>query len=155
MCHLGLGVMLSSLNRDRLNQSSGALAETEHKGKKITNLRLVSDDQNYDADYLSVVLDSNTELRLYDDGQSCCEHRYMHTDDSLDDFIGAEFIDVEVRGASDVEDKYGTHEVQFLLINTNIGTFTVETHNEHNGYYGGFAIRAILLPRSVTESVTE
>ena len=41
---------------------------------------------------------------------------------------------------SDVEEEYETHEVQFLEIKTSKGIFTMSTHNEHNGYYGGFAI---------------
>ena len=49
-------------------------------------------------------------------------------------------IDAEIREAPNEPDEYGDHEVQFLLVNTSIGTFTVASHNEHNGYYGGFDI---------------
>jgi hypothetical protein len=32
------------------------------------------------------------------------------------------------------------HEVQFLRVSTDAGTIVCETHNEHNGYYGGFNV---------------
>ena len=38
------------------------------------------------------------------------------------------------------EDEYEVHEVQFLKIRTSNGDITFETHNIHNGYYGGFYI---------------
>ena len=80
-----------------------------------------------------------TGIMFYDDGQSCCEERWMATDDNLDDFAGATFIDADLRDGPTVEDKWSeTKESQFLLINTSLGTFTMVNYNEHNGYYGGF-----------------
>jgi len=32
------------------------------------------------------------------------------------------------------------HEVQFVLITTSLGVFTMATHNIHNGYYSGFSV---------------
>ena len=84
-----------------------------------------------------------TGMRLRDDGQSCCEHRYMHSDDKLADFVGARFLGAGVKDAPSTEGEYGeVHDVQFLVIQTTIGEFAIETHNEHNGYYGGFLIVA-------------
>lgn len=34
------------------------------------------------------------------------------------------------------------HEVQFLVVHTDKGDLTMSSHNEHNGYYGGFSIEA-------------
>ena len=53
-------------------------------------------------------------------------------------------MSIELRDAPNVEDdEYGNvHEVQFLVVTTSKGAFTIETHNEHNGYYGGFFIEA-------------
>jgi hypothetical protein len=82
-------------------------------------------------------------MQLFDAGQSCCEHRYMRTDDDLKSFIGAELVDAEISNAPDQVDEYGeTHEIQFLRVKTSKGLITISNHNEHNGYYGGFAIRA-------------
>lgn len=65
----------------------------------------------------------------------------MHTDDDIQAFIGAKLQDAEVREAPEIEDEWDVHEVAFLVITTNKGTFTIETHNEHNGYYGDFRIQ--------------
>jgi hypothetical protein len=35
---------------------------------------------------------------------------------------------------------YDVHEVQFLIVDTDKGSFTCESHNVHNGYYGGFLV---------------
>ena len=46
---------------------------------------------------------------------------------------------VRVRLASS-EHNEDCHEVQFLEVKTSKGSFTMSSHNEHNGYYGGFSI---------------
>lgn len=80
-----------------------------------------------------------------DDAQSCYKTRYMRTDDCLVDFVGSKFLGLEIKDAPDVEPDYpheDVHEVQFLEIKTSKGCFTMSSHNEHNGYYGGFWICA-------------
>lgn len=95
-----------------------------------------------------VEFDEGTVLKLRDDGQSCCESRYVTTDDDLAAYSGAKLIDIELADAPSVEDEYGEeHEVQFLRIHTDKGVAVFETHNEHNGYYGGFWIRSSLTKR--------
>lgn len=90
-------------------------------------------------------------LSLRDEGRSCCESRYMTTDDDLTHFVGAEFRGAEVRDGPDVEDEYGAHEQSFLIVTTSEGSFTVVTHNEHNGYYGGFWLVAEVLKAKDSE----
>lgn len=82
-------------------------------------------------------------LAITDLGQDCSEHRYMMCDDDLAGFIGAKLVAVEVRDAPD-QDCGGdeVHEVKFLVVRTDNGAFTVATHNEHNGLYGGFQLNA-------------
>ena len=80
------------------------------------------------------------KMRIFDNGQSCCEHRYMHTDDDLSYFVGATLLDAEIKDGPDEEREYGEKESQFLVVKTSRGEFTVVNYNEHNGYYGGFAI---------------
>jgi hypothetical protein len=58
--------------------------------------------------------------------------------------VGAKLLDIEVREAPNVPYEYGEHEVQFLVVKTDKGNITFQTHNEHNGYYGGFYIQASL-----------
>ena len=82
-------------------------------------------------------------LSLRDCGQSCCEERYMSTDDDIRGLIGQRFVCWEIKDGPDEsdEDDYNVHETQFLEIKTETGFVTVVNHNEHNGYYGGFSIQ--------------
>lgn len=131
MGQTGIGVMLSYLggNEESVNAFKNSV------GKKISTLYLGSDDA------LHFEFEDSSRIAIYDNGQSCCEHRYMRTDDDLNYYIGSNFLDAELRDAPDVEDGGDVHEVQFLLITTSNGVFTMASHNEHNGYYGGFSIR--------------
>lgn len=98
---------------------------------------------------LLLVLDDGT-LTLKDDGQNCCESRYMTCDDNLAEFIGAHFTGLYIKRYNAIpqqpdEDgitRSDMHEVQWLEIVTSKGCITIAAHNEHNGYYGGFNITA-------------
>jgi hypothetical protein len=129
-----MGVMLSMLvgNADSVDAFKGAV------GKTIADLTLGTDDA------LHFVFDDGSKMKLFDDGQSCCESRYMRTDDNLAEFVGAKLLGAEIKEAPNLkdEDDYGEHEVKFLEVQTDRGVFTMASHNEHNGYYGGFSIRA-------------
>lgn len=104
-------------------------------GRVITSVVL-------DSDVLRFMFADGSQMNLWDDGQSCCENRYMVTEDDLSLYSGAMLVNIEVRDAPDMEDEYdNVHEVQFLEVMTNRGCFTMSTHNEHNGYYGGFCVR--------------
>lgn len=132
MSQLGFTVMLNALcgNADSVDVFRASI------GKEIKELTLGEDDA------LHFVFTDGTKMKLFDDGQSCCESRYMRTDDNLADYIGATLLEAEVKDAPDVEDDGEVHEVQFLEVKTSKGCFTMASHNEHNGYYGGFSIRA-------------
>lgn len=94
---------------------------------------------------LSVELVANKKnLIMWDDGQSCCEYRYMVCDDDLTHFENSTLLDITLENAPDVETEYDVHEIQFLHVKTSRGSFTVSSHNKHNGYYGGFRIQAEL-----------
>ena len=132
MGQLGAGVMIRQLggNADLVEAFTAAV------GKKITALALVDNE-------LLFTFEDGSKVKLFDDGQSCCESRYMRTDDNLDYFVGGELMNAEVRDAPTEEDEYGEcHEVQFLVVTTSKGAFTMANHNEHNGYYGGFWVVA-------------
>ncbi len=110
-------------------------------GKHIWALNLVGTGDEKEA--LQITFrDSPRVCTLMDDGQSCCESRYMRTDDDLTTVDGAILLDIEIRDAPPINESYGEHEVQFLVLKTTKGNFTFSNHNEHNGYYGGFAIHA-------------
>lgn len=134
MSQPGLGVMIGMLG----GNEDSAKAFSSSIGKQITSLSLA-------GDALNIGLNDNSKLILKDEGQSCCEHRYMVCDDGLDYFVGSTLLGGELRDGGGKEGEHGdTHEIQFLVITTSKGMFTVSNHNEHNGYYGGFCVRASL-----------
>jgi hypothetical protein len=133
MSQLGLSVMIHQLS----NNVETVKAHNESIGKTIANAVLEDDE-------LRLSFTDETGIRFWDSGQSCCESRYMRTDDDLDFLIGAKFLGAELKEAPDegFEDEFSedVHEVQFLEIKTNLGSVVLSSHVEHNGYYGGFAI---------------
>lgn len=131
MSHPGMGVMIGMLggNEKTVDAIKGSL------GKKIAKVA-VEDNR------LKFEFADGSKLTLFDDGQSCCEHRYMVCDDDLAKFVGRKLTDFELADGPTMEDCGEPHEVQFLKVYTSRGSFTVSNHNEHNGYYGGFWIVA-------------
>jgi hypothetical protein len=92
---------------------------------------------------LCLYFEDSMAIALRDDGQSSCEHRYMTTDDDPKLFAGDTLVDIEIADAPPIPEEHDeVHEVQFLKVRTDLGVMTVETHNEHNGYYGGFSVVA-------------
>ena len=135
MSRPGLGAMLQMLggNEETVNTHKSAM------GKKIKSIRI---DKDYNGDGgLEMLFDDGTGIWIFDDARSCCEDRYLHTDDNVSDFAGAIFIEAELREGGEKGDDWETHEWEFVIIKTSIGEFTLETHNEHNGYYGGFYVK--------------
>lgn len=128
----GPGVMISPL----MGNAQAVEALTESTGKELAALSI-------NEDRLLLNFTDGSAIKLFDDGQLCCELRYMYTDDELQDFVGSQFLSAEVREGPEIEREYEVKESEFLLITTSIGQFTVVNYNEHNGYYGGFAISAV------------
>lgn len=138
---LGIGVMI-----DRLSGNEDTVAAVKASiGQRIARMELQkTDPATTNPDKIVIRLKNGNAVSLWDDGQSCCERRYMVTDDDLSKYINAKIVSMELAEAPNVEDSYGDHEVLFLRIKTTKGTVVFSNHNEHNGYYGGFAINAAL-----------
>jgi hypothetical protein len=119
-------------NQDRIEVVKKAI------GKKIAAIAIVDN-------RLILSFEDKTRLELRDDGQTCCEYRYMNTDDALPDFVGGILQDLELSAAHLNKDNDENLDSQFLKVVTSKGTFTVVNYNEHNGHYGGFSIQAQLL----------
>ena len=65
-------------------------------------------------------------LKIFDDGQSCCEYRYMHTEDDLKDYIGTTFKSLEKKEHKRSEiDTFDILDSQFLDINTSKGLLQI------------------------------
>jgi hypothetical protein len=133
MSHLGMGVMINMLSGD--DESGPVIAGA--LGKIIKTV--VLDEKIAEDDALVLTFADDSVVCLLDAGRSCCEYRYLTTDDDLPSFAGAILTGLEVLSGPDVkDDDYGVHETAFLHVRTDRGTIVVTTHNEHNGYYGGF-----------------
>lgn len=131
MSNPGMGVMIGMLG----GNAETVAAYNESVGKTISGLAL-----DEEGGFITIDFNDGTNLRVADEGQSCCENRYMRTDDDMQHFVGAKLTGLEIKEAPDEPDEYGDHEVQFLEVQTDRGVFTMASHNEHNGYYGGFWI---------------
>jgi len=132
--NVGLGVMIGMLS----GNGSSVEALKNSLNKEITKVWLGEDDA------LHFRFAEGPGLRVADEGQSCCEHRYMVCDDDLSSFVGSKITGMELVDGPDAavdDERYGCSEVQFLNVSTTSGVFTVASHNEHNGYYGGFWIQ--------------
>lgn len=95
---------------------------------------------DFKNDALSILFVDGVKIYISDNGQSCCETRYMRTDDDVEFLNGKELIKIEVKLCDNLPDQYGEHECVFLEIMVSDGPVTFSFHNEHNGYYGGFGL---------------
>ena len=91
---------------------------------------------------LSMTFEDGVTIDIFDNGQSCCETRYMRTDDDVFDIVGHKLVgllskDVDVKPAPEVE-YADANEVIFFEVKTDKNSIVFSNHNEHNGYYGGF-----------------
>lgn len=100
------------------------------QGYQIQNLKIINNE-------LVIDFTNDAQLKIWDDGALCCNHRYISTDDDLNFYRGANFLDcqvIEINDATPADDE----EVAFVRIYTSKGDFTIVNHNEDSGYYGGF-----------------
>jgi hypothetical protein len=131
MSNLGLGVMIRMLgsNAKSVEAYSNALNKT------IREVKL-------DGDVLSFDFTDDTHLYVQDEGQSCCEHRYLN-DDGCDFpyYSGAVFLGIDLGENEDITSgDEESHQQQFINVRTDRGVFSLSAHVDHNGYYGGFSI---------------
>lgn len=88
-----------------------------------------------------LTLETGEVVVIYDDGQSCCESRYITVPEGeVRDLNGGRLIALIIKHSENNEtSEWGDiHEVDFVEIVTDRHHLTFCTHNEHNGYYGGF-----------------
>ncbi len=127
MTNLGMGAMLHMLSGGSEHSAE------EYYGLTVTGARI-------DDGRLTLELDNGKTIQIWDDGQSCCEHRYMSTDDDVSSLIGGKLINIEAKDGPEIEEDYEVHEQVFVEVATDKGFITIVNHNEHNGYYGGFGL---------------
>ncbi len=133
---LGIGAMLGALGGNEESYNAWQKANNN----TITSMKLEPESNGGDG-ALKITFADGVVISLMDCGRSCCESRYITTDDNPDDFTDAKLLDIESTSAPEENDEYGEpHEQEFVRLKTSKGTFTLCTHNKHNGYYGGFHI---------------
>ena len=125
--HPGIGVMIHALGGGSPRNAS------DFYGRSILTAEI-------DDNELKLQFTDGSSARIWDDGQSCCEHRYMTTDDDLKSLVGHKLIRVEAKSGPNESADYDEHETCFVEIATDAGFVTITNHNEHNGYYGGFGL---------------
>ena len=127
MSNLGMGAMLHLLG------GGSAHSSYEYKGLKITSAKI-------EDDRLCIEFEGGKKIQIWDDGQSCCESRYMTCDDDPSVLVGGEWVHAMTKEAPDIPDgeyEY-VHEQVFVEVQSTAGFITLCSHNEHNGNYGGF-----------------
>ena len=127
------------------NESPFENNECEALYKEIMGRRIVEIVVENDALKIHFAGDA-PNVKFFDDGQSCCESRYMTCDDDVKVLRSGFFLSASIRSAGspkakDEEEDWGVHDIQFLIIETTIGGITIANHNKHNGYYGGFSLK--------------
>lgn len=119
--------------------------------ERFAGLRIVNVEFPKDADDIFLTFEDGIRIKIWDNGQSCCEHRYTRTDDDPSDLIGKVFTSAIVKDGPDLTSEDdpggGPHDSQFLEIIAGGTCVTFCTHNEHNGYYGGFSINYLEMPK--------
>lgn len=131
-----------------VNQLFGHRAEETKEAMEATAGQVINsayiDEEIGEDGALVITFQNGAVLHIRDTARSCCESRYMTCEDDLTQFKGATLKDIIVEDGPTKETWGEPHEIQFLRVHTSNGVFTVETHNEHNGYYGGFWLVANL-----------
>lgn len=105
----------------------------EYAGREISAVTM-------DEERLCLSFGDGTKIAIWDNGQDCCEHRYMTTDDDVQSLVGGKLRHIELKPGPTVEEGWEEHETCFVEIATDKGFITLTNHNEHNGYYGGFSL---------------
>lgn len=141
MTQTGIGAMLHALSGGGATNGEAVKAAA---GKRVISAELDGDRRE---DGAVVIGFEEGELILWDNARSCCESRYIDTDDDLEDLVGGVLVGVAAQDGPTAEDAEGVHEQDFLHIKTDKATVVLCTHNEHNGYYGGIALCAAWEPK--------
>jgi len=101
--------------------------------------------QSYDG---YIIKTDEKEIKFgVDNSQCCCESwGYICSDDNFDDYVGSEFIGVNITDTdfnTVMVDDIGSLDCGdciFMTLNTSKGSVQFAVYNSHNGYYGHTAL---------------
>lgn len=122
---MGLGAMIHHLGGGSPESAS------KYYGKKITGAQFINDSL--------ILFFADCIIEISDDGQSCCEERYLRTDDDPQDLVGKTLTSIKLKETKSDSD-WGVHEITFMEVQAEDACVTFSSHNEHNGYYGGICL---------------
>ena len=140
MGQLGMGAMLHLLGGGSEKSSS------EYEGAVVKSACMVKGAANgwhgRETDRLRVEFEDGRAIDIWDDGQSCCESRWITTDDDPSTLVGGKLVHIAAKdGPEERDGEWGdVTETCFVEVQTDKGFITLTTHNSHNGYYGGFGL---------------
>ena len=123
---LGLGAMIHYMGGGSKEDPA------DFVGKTVTAV-------DFNSERLLLWLDNSFCIKVFDNGQSCCESRYMTTDDDPHSIVGGQIVHIKSKEGPNLPDSE-SHETCFVEVQTSKGLITLTNHNEHNGYYGGFGL---------------
>ena len=109
-------------------------------GRKYSDKKITDAFFDKEANEIRIDFEDGIKIKITDDGQSCCEERYLRTDDDLYRLIGQKFNSVILKTSASSGEDYGCHDVKFMEIYAGHESVNFSAHNEHNGYYGGIDI---------------
>ena len=74
----------------------------------------------------------------------------MTTDDDVSSLVGQRLARIDAKDGPETSggDYFDEHEQVFVEVGTDQGFVTLVTHNEHNGFYGGFALTLEAVPKA-------
>ena len=111
--------------------------EGEYKG--MEGYKIVTDKQEI------FILINNSQQCCEEWGyEACSEKGILETQDDLDDYIGAEILDIEIvdtekdiyKSLTDRVYRFYSSNAEFVNIKTSKGKLQFAVYNAHNGYYG-------------------
>lgn len=124
----GIGAMLHYLGGGSDKDPS------EYYGRTIGHAEI-------DDERMIITFEDGVSIKIFDDGQSCCENRYITCDDDVSCLVGGKLIKIESSEDGESDGDYDeVHEWVFIEVATDKDHIKFCTHNEHNGYYGGFGL---------------
>lgn len=132
MSQIGIGAMLHCLD------GGSEHAPAEYVGQRIVAAELAETGRDGGDQKLVLTFEDGRKIAIWDAGQSCCESRYMTTDDNVSSLVGHTLQRIEAKEVPTAESDDDCHEQIFVEIGTDQGCITLVNHNEHNGWYGGF-----------------
>lgn len=131
MSQTGIGALLHMLG------GGSEQSAEKYIGRTITAAALADE-------RLNLAFSDGARIAIFDNGQSCCESRYVTTDDDVASLVGHKLVRIEAKDGPETGEEWGeTHESCFVEIGTDDGFVTLTNHNEHNGYYGGFGLTIV------------